>query len=178
VNRRSGRGPLSTGAAPRYSCVAMAVTTASASASRTATTPVPAAAVPAAAVAPAAGVVPAAAFLPGPAIPATAERGRRRGRSRRVAALLLLAGLLAIDLARPPASQASARLLLGGIHLYQATLSPHMASLGVRCRFRPTCSHYAAGAIARYGALSGSLRAAWRLVRCGPWTPLGTYDPP
>jgi len=132
----------------------------------------------AAAVAPSAGVVPAAAVLPGPAVPATVEQERRHGRSRRVAALLLLACLVAIDLARPPTSQASVRLLLGGIHLYQATLSPHMASLGVRCRFQPTCSHYAAGAIARYGALSGSLRAAWRLVRCGPWTPLGTYDPP
>jgi putative membrane protein insertion efficiency factor len=141
--------------------------------------PAPAApAAPAAAVAPTAGVIPAATVLPGPPVAATGERGRRRGRLRRVAAPLLLACLLAIDLARPPASQASARLLLGGIHLYQATLSPHMASLGVRCRFRPTCSHYAAGAIARYGALSGGLRAAWRLVRCGPWTPAGTYDPP
>jgi putative membrane protein insertion efficiency factor len=91
---------------------------------------------------------------------------------------LLLAILLGIDLARPPASQASARLLLGGIHLYQATLSPRLGALGVQCRFRPTCSHYAAGAIARYGALSGGLRAAWRIARCGPWTPLGTDDPP
>ena len=101
-----------------------------------------------------------------------------RGRLRRTAVLVLLLCLLAVDLARPPASQASARLLLGGIHLYQATLSPRLGALGVQCRFRPTCSHYAAGAIARYGALSGSLRAAWRIVRCGPWTRLGTYDPP
>jgi len=101
-----------------------------------------------------------------------------RRRLRRAVVLALLLCLLAVDLARPPASQASARLLLGGIHLYQATLSPRLGALGVQCRFRPTCSHYAAGAIARYGALSGSLRAAWRIVRCGPWTPLGTYDPP
>lgn len=91
---------------------------------------------------------------------------------------LLLAGLLAIDLARPPANQVSARVLLGAIHLYQATLSPRMAGLGIQCRFRPTCSHYGAAAIARYGALSGTLRTAWRIARCGPWTPLGTYDPP
>jgi uncharacterized protein len=113
-----------------------------------------------------------------PATAATVGRGRRRRLLRAAAPLLLVAALLAIDLARPPARQASARLLLGGIHLYQATLSPRMAALGVQCRFRPTCSHYAEGAIARYGALSGSLRAAWRIVRCGPWTPLGTYDPP
>jgi len=123
--------------------------------------------------------MPAAGGVPAPAVAATAGRGRRRGLRRRAAVpLLLVAGLLAVDLARPPASQASARLLLGGIHLYQATLSPHMGALGVQCRFRPTCSHYAEGAIARHGALSGSLRAAWRIVRCGPWTPLGTYDPP
>jgi putative membrane protein insertion efficiency factor len=97
---------------------------------------------------------------------------------RRAAVPLLLLCLLGVDLARPPASQASARLLLGGIHLYQATISPRLGALGVQCRFRPTCSHYAAGAIARYGALSGSLRAAWRIARCGPWTRLGTYDPP
>lgn len=102
----------------------------------------------------------------------------RRGRFKRAAAVLLLALALGFDLTRPPSRQASVRVLLGGIHLYQATLSPRMPALGVRCRFRPTCSHYAEGAIARYGALSGSLRAAWRILRCGPWTPVGTYDPP
>ncbi|HXO30590.1 MAG TPA: membrane protein insertion efficiency factor YidD [Thermoanaerobaculia bacterium] len=113
-----------------------------------------------------------------PATAAMIGRGGRRRLRRAAMPLLLAAALLVIDLARPPARQASARLLLGGIHLYQATLSPRLAAFGVQCRFRPTCSHYAEGAIVRYGALSGSLRAAWRIVRCGPWTPLGTYDPP
>ena len=27
------------------------------------------------------------------------------------------------------------------------------------------------------GALIGSLRAIWRVARCGPWTPMGTVDP-
>jgi putative membrane protein insertion efficiency factor len=117
---------------------------------------------------------------PSPAIAdaATAARGRRRRRLAWIVVALLLAGLLGIDLVRPPARQASARLLLVGIHLYQATLSQRLAVLGVQCRFRPSCSHYAVGAITRYGALSGSLRAAWRVLRCGPWTPPGTYDPP
>src|SRR6202023_2872715 len=113
-----------------------------------------------------------------PATAAMIGRGGRRRLRRAAMPLLLAAALLVIDLARPPARQARARLLLGGIHLYQATLSPRLAAFGVQCRFRPTCSHYAEGAIVRYGALSGSLRAAWRIVRCGPWTPLGTYDPP
>jgi len=100
----------------------------------------------------------------------------RRARAG-VLALALLA-LLVVDWTRPPEAQWSARFLLAGIHLYQATLSPHMASLGVQCRFQPTCSHYGEGAIRKYGAVKGSLRALWRILRCGPWTPAGTYDPP
>lgn len=99
---------------------------------------------------------------------------RRRGR----AVLLTLGLLLGADLCRAPQNQLSARALLGAIHLYQRTLSPQMPRLGVQCRFTPSCSHYAEGAITKDGALKGSLRTAWRLLRCGPWTPLGTSDPP
>jgi hypothetical protein len=92
-----------------------------------------------------------------------------------VFALVILLGL---DMARPPQDQLSARALLGAIHLYQATLSPRMGILGIQCRFKPTCSHYGEGAIQKYGAWKGSWLAAWRVLRCGPWTPMGTYDPP
>jgi putative membrane protein insertion efficiency factor len=91
---------------------------------------------------------------------------------------LCLLVLLGCDLARPPRRQLSARCLLGAIHLYQATLSPRMGALGVQCRFKPTCSHYGEGAIRKYGAWTGSWKTAWRIARCGPWTPLGTVDPP
>lgn len=94
------------------------------------------------------------------------------------AGLVLIALLFGVDLFRAPEKQWSARLLLGSIHAYQATLSPLMPKLGVRCRFTPSCSHYAEGAVAKYGALVGSARAAWRVLRCGPWTPAGTSDPP
>jgi uncharacterized protein len=97
---------------------------------------------------------------------------------RRVVVGFVLLLLLAFDLSRPAPRQVSARLLLGAVHLYQATLSPLMPYMGVRCRFRPSCSHYAAGALAKYGAFGGTWRAAWRVLRCGPWTPAGTYDPP
>lgn len=99
-------------------------------------------------------------------------------RRRLLVATVVVVGLAALDLAQPPARQVSARALLGSIDLYQVTLSPRMPGAGVRCRFRPTCSHYAEGAIARHGALFGGLRAAARVGRCGPWTPAGTYDPP
>jgi putative membrane protein insertion efficiency factor len=101
---------------------------------------------------------------------------RRRIRTWVVVALLLLA--LGLDLARAPQSQLTARFLLGSIHLYQAVLSPRLGGLGVRCRFKPSCSHYAEGAVRKYGAWTGSWKAVWRVLRCGPWTPAGTVDYP
>jgi putative membrane protein insertion efficiency factor len=98
------------------------------------------------------------------------------GRARRVVLLVLLG--LTLDAARAPEKQLSARALVAAIHGYQATLSKLMPSLGVRCRFKPSCSHYAEGAVGTYGSFGGTLLAAWRVLRCGPWTPLGTYDPP
>lgn len=103
----------------------------------------------------------------------------RSPRARRwlVAGAILLV-LLAADLMRAPQNQLSARVLLAGIDLYQATASRAMPSLGVHCRFHPTCSRYTEAAIRQDGALVGSLRGAWRIARCGPWTPPGTVDPP
>jgi putative membrane protein insertion efficiency factor len=102
----------------------------------------------------------------------------RRWRRRILVAGGLGFGLLALDLVRPPAQQVSARLLLSAIGAYQEHGSRWMPILGVRCRFEPTCSHYAQAVIARDGALRGALRAGWRILRCGPWTAPGTHDPP
>ncbi|MHB0999587.1 MAG: membrane protein insertion efficiency factor YidD [Armatimonadota bacterium] len=44
------------------------------------------------------------------------------------------------------------------------------------CRYEPTCSEYAAQAIAKYGPVKGIGMAAWRLLRCNPWSP-GGIDP-
>ena len=63
---------------------------------------------------------------------------RRRLKAWILVGVIVLA--LGFDLSRAPADQLSARFLLGAIHLYQATLSQRMGSLGVRCRFQPTCS--------------------------------------
>jgi putative membrane protein insertion efficiency factor len=100
-----------------------------------------------------------------------------RRRKAAIAALVFLV-LLILDFTRAPADQVSAKVLLGGIHLYQATLSPLNRRIGVRCRFTPTCSHYGEGAIRKYGALVGTGKTVWRILRCGPWTPAGTVDPP
>lgn len=69
-------------------------------------------------------------------------------------------------------------LALTGIRAYQRSLAPLVGRLGLRCRFTPTCSHYAEVAIARDGLVIGGLRSIRRIARCGPWTPAGTIDPP
>ena len=58
---------------------------------------------------------------------------------------------------------------------YQLFISP---MLGPRCRFHPTCSQYAIEALQTHGAVKGSWLALKRVLRCGPWTPAGTADPP
>ena len=66
-------------------------------------------------------------------------------------------------------------VLIGLIRLYQFTLS---GWLGGQCRFYPSCSNYAAEAIARHGALRGVALATWRLARCGPFTDGGVDHVP
>ena len=41
------------------------------------------------------------------------------------------------------------------------------------CKYHPSCSAYAADALCKHGLLKGSLKAAWRLLRCHPWSPGG-----
>ncbi len=66
-----------------------------------------------------------------------------------------------------------ARAMIGMIRWYQRHVSP---SLGARCKYLPTCSQYAVEAISKYGALKGGLMAAWRILRCNPFS-RGGYDP-
>jgi putative membrane protein insertion efficiency factor len=59
------------------------------------------------------------------------------------------------------------------IRLYQICLSP---LLGAHCRFAPSCSTYAAQAIARHGLARGAWQGLRRIARCHPWHP-GGFDP-
>ena len=38
------------------------------------------------------------------------------------------------------------------------------------CKYHPSCSQYASDALRKYGPLKGSFKAAWRLLRCNPWS--------
>jgi uncharacterized protein len=58
-------------------------------------------------------------------------------------------------------------LLLAAIRFYQAVFAPLMP---VGCKFYPSCSRYAAEAIARHGAKRGVRLALGRLWRCRPFT--------
>jgi len=63
------------------------------------------------------------------------------------------------------------RLLLAVLGFYRRWLSPAVHSLSAGgCRFQPTCSEYAAVAIATHGPVRGSGLALWRLLRCHPFS--------
>ncbi|WP_332055368.1 membrane protein insertion efficiency factor YidD [Reyranella sp.] len=63
--------------------------------------------------------------------------------------------------------------LRAAIRLYQLTLAYFFVGA---CRYEPSCSAYAAEAVAVHGALTGSWLTARRLCRCHPWGG-GGYDP-
>lgn len=64
-------------------------------------------------------------------------------------------------------------IVLAPIRVYQRLVSP---ALPRRCKYEPTCSAYAAQAIRELGVVRGTILAAWRLVRCNPFSH-GGYDP-
>ena len=65
------------------------------------------------------------------------------------------------------------RLLMALVRADRLLLSPW---LGASCRFEPTCSLYALGALERHGAAAGSYLTLRRLARCHPWC-AGGHDP-
>jgi|GEM_PF-537190 len=85
----------------------------------------------------------------------------------------------AVAFATITVAQVPARVLLAFLWLYQRTLSPVLPVItggSCGCRFFPSCSHYAVGAIREHGALMGTLLALRRLGKCTPLHP-GGFDP-
>lgn len=56
---------------------------------------------------------------------------------------------------------------------YQYLISPLVPP---KCRFTPSCSHYACEVLAKHGVVKGGWLSIKRLLRCNPWNP-GGYDP-
>jgi putative membrane protein insertion efficiency factor len=65
------------------------------------------------------------------------------------------------------------KLFIFPIRVYQRVLSPLLPN---RCRFYPTCSHYAVEAIEKHGVLRGLWLAIKRILKCHPLHP-GGFDP-
>ena len=59
------------------------------------------------------------------------------------------------------------------LRFYQRAISP---AIPARCKYHPTCSEYAVQAIRTQGVLRGLVLAAWRILRCNPWSH-GGVDP-
>jgi putative membrane protein insertion efficiency factor len=74
--------------------------------------------------------------------------------------------------ARVPARIARA-VVIAPLLVWRHVISP---GLPRRCKYEPSCSRYAIDAIREYGVLRGIVLAAWRVLRCNPWSD-GGYDP-
>lgn len=65
--------------------------------------------------------------------------------------------------------------VLALLHGYRATVSPMYGDV---CKYYPSCSAYAVGAVQQHGAVKGTVMAAARLARCHPWAVGGEDDVP
>ena len=69
--------------------------------------------------------------------------------------------------------KAAVRVVQAPILVYRRVISP---ALPRRCKYEPTCSAYALGALQEFGILRGLVLATWRVLRCNPFSH-GGYDP-
>jgi uncharacterized protein len=61
--------------------------------------------------------------------------------------------------------------------VYKRAISPLIhAFVTSQCKYLPTCSEYAYGAVVRHGWLRGGWLAVKRVARCHPWAK-GGVDP-
>ena len=65
------------------------------------------------------------------------------------------------------------RVAVAPVLAYQRVISPLFPR---RCKYEPTCSRSAVEAVRELGVVRGVVVAAWRLLRCNPWSH-GGYDP-
>ncbi|MFQ5951877.1 MAG: membrane protein insertion efficiency factor YidD [Candidatus Omnitrophota bacterium] len=59
------------------------------------------------------------------------------------------------------------------IKAYKKVVSPFFIK---SCRYSPTCSEYAIEAFEKFGLFRGTALAAWRVLRCNPFS-RGGFDP-
>ena len=108
--------------------------------------------------------------------PAAAPTRRQRWMKIALRSLAVLGICLAIESLLPVPWQPSTYACIGMLRVYQKVGSPAAGAIGIRCRYQPTCSHYAEDAISHHGTLPGIAKSMGRLWRCSPWGGSG-YDP-
>ncbi len=80
----------------------------------------------------------------------------------------------AVDSGALEKQSAAVKAALAALRIYKVYLSVLFAG---SCRFEPTCSMYAYGAIERFGVMRGSWMGLKRLLRCHPLSRKFGYDP-
>ena len=66
-------------------------------------------------------------------------------------------------------------VLIGLLKAYRTLISP---LYGQVCKYYPSCSAYAVGAVQQHGLLKGSALTAAHLAHCHPWARGGVDDVP
>ena len=54
------------------------------------------------------------------------------------------------------------------VRAYQVAIRPLVPAN--TSKYHPSCSEYALAAFRRYGFVRGCVLAAWRILRCNPWS--------
>ena len=72
-----------------------------------------------------------------------------------------------------PLNRALRETFLLPLHLYRRLLAP---ALPPRCRYYPSCSAYGVEAVRELGIVRGSIVAAWRVIRCNPFSDGGVDE--
>jgi putative membrane protein insertion efficiency factor len=96
---------------------------------------------------------------------------------RYVLILLVFFGFVLLDSTRKPSDQVTVKLVVAGIRGYQRAGGPLLSSMGMRCRYQPSCSDYCIQALKRHGLGRGSLLCIRRVSSCTKKVPPGTIDP-
>ena len=68
------------------------------------------------------------------------------------------------------------KVLIKILKFYKKCISPFFSTIGVHCKYEPTCSEYMMQAIEKYGAFKGFLLGIKRFLKCNPFSK-GGYDP-
>ena len=65
------------------------------------------------------------------------------------------------------------KIIIKLIQFYRKYISPMKRT---KCPYFPSCSQYGMEAIEKHGVIKGSFLAAYRIIRCNPFSK-GGYDP-